>query len=247
MPAFSVAGGAASTGLLADGDFFSLPKNSITPFYLGFVRFLFLCSMQLLILSLLSSMVLLVGVVSMMKGGSKRFVAVESKSFDLVVEGRGEDVLVLTITMNAEKEEGAAPWLLSRCGFIGELAALLQSFAAIVTSPAHVALPSSSPVAFSSLDDTSATPNDRLLSEGRTECLDLLCACKGCAPPALELEMFDAPRFEADVVSHSNDLSKAPLECVFSEGCMLVISSVPSGPLLYVGSSLALVTLPECK
>lgn len=46
-------------------------------------------------------MVLLVGVVSMMKGGSKRFVAVESKSFDLVVEGRGEDVL--TITENAEE------------------------------------------------------------------------------------------------------------------------------------------------
>lgn len=124
------------------------------------------------------------------------------------------------------------PVFCPQCGFIGESVAFLQSLAAIVTSPAHVAFPSSSPVAFSSLDDTSATPNDRLLSEGRTECLDLLCASKGCSPPALELETFDASRFEVDIVSHCNDFSKAPLECVFSEGCMPGISSVPSGPLL---------------
>jgi len=46
-----------------------------------------------------------------MKGGSKRFVAVESKSFDLVVEGRGEDVLRITENDRGRKlsEEGGGP------------------------------------------------------------------------------------------------------------------------------------------
>ena len=36
------------------------------------------------------------GVLGMIQGGSKKFVAVERKSFDMVVEGRGKDILRIT-------------------------------------------------------------------------------------------------------------------------------------------------------
>jgi len=90
------------------------------------------------------------------------------------------------------------------CGFIGELTAFLLSCVATVSSPAYPALPSSSPVTFSSLEDSSATPKDRLLSQGGSECLDLRCASKGCSLPSVKLGTFDPARFEANIVSDSN-------------------------------------------
>lgn len=104
-------------------------------------------------------------------------------------------------------------------------------------SPTHEALPSSSPAAFSYLENTPATPNDRPLSENGSGHLDLLCASKVCSPPSIVFETFNAARFEADIVSHSNDFSKGPSECVYFKDCVPIISS----------SSLPLVTLSDCS
>ncbi|KAJ8424361.1 hypothetical protein Cgig2_023366 [Carnegiea gigantea] len=121
-------------------------------------------------LSILSPVVFLVGVVGMMKGGSKRLVVVEGKSFDLVVEGRGGDVLRITDNAGHRSHDPSTtlvasnlaspslPQLLPaccpQCGFIGEPTVFLLSCAATVSSPAYPALPSSSPVTFSSLEDS---------------------------------------------------------------------------------------------
>lgn len=77
-----------------------------------------------------------------------------------------------------------------------------------------MALPSSSPASFSSLEGTLATLNDRYLSESGNECLDMLFASKGCALPSIELETFDLQGLRP-ILPVALMISQRPLWSVF--------------------------------
>ena len=77
----------------------------------------------------------------------------------------------------------AATWLLSSVWLNSKLAAFFRSFAASVSTSAHLASPSSSPATSASLEGTLSAPTYRLLSGGGSKILDLFGASKGCSPP----------------------------------------------------------------